>query len=881
MTADALEGDACGCCDGVTSNSTPGAFNRAGLPTVAYRIGTQPDFASSLVAGLTDSTRPRLARLLTREGSDFTLGLIDAFACAADVITFYQERTAQENWLRTAVERESLQELGKLIGYRMRPGVAAEAALAFTLETPPATPSLASAPGREAGGFVSGVPGQIALPKGLKVQSVPGPGEKPQTFETVEAVAVARPEWNAVRPWLAATRVPQRGHKHTYLAGVRTGLKPGDAVVFVDDDFLADPEAARDRWDFRILSAVVADTANDRTRIEWLRGLGSINPRMDPAAAPRVFALRRRASAFGHNAPMWASMPAVFKDQYPDGKDANSSTGYALDWPAFHASARLPTASAAWLDLDSVVADAVAGSLVVVAKGDFNRATTGGAGTYAELYTVRGTSEVARAQFALAAKVTRLELAGENFAAQFHGQPRALAVFLQSEELALAAHPVDAAVSGDEVPLDATAIGLEPGRRVIVRGVPVSGGAELAYASTLAAVTAVAPDTDGPRCLLRLAAPLPQALLRASVVTHLNVALASHGESLTQILGNGDAALAFQRFDLKQGPLTHRAAAVEGGTAPEIELGVGGLKWAAERTLYGRGPTDRLYTIRTEADGATVLHFGDGLAGARLPSGCNNLVARYRVGLGSAGNVAAGQLTQLLSRPLGLKGVANPAAAEGGTEPEAAEAARRTIPLTTRTLGRVVSLLDYEDFARAYAGIAKASAAVLHLRGGRTIVVTVAAPEGESLGPSSPVWINLLAALKAAGDPLVRVQLLAAQRSTFRIGLKVKVDPACDDRAVLAAVELELRTCFGFDARELGQPVLQSEAIAAAHRVPGVVAIDLDRLYGGSAPAAQTADSLQVRLLASRARVGPAKTALPAELLTLDPAPLLRLETMP
>ena len=114
---------ACGCCDGVQASTPQGVFNRAGLPAVAYRIGTQPDFAASLVAGLTDAGRPRLARLLTREGSDFTLGLIDAFACAADVITFYQERTAQENWLRTAVERESLQELGKLIGYRLRPGV--------------------------------------------------------------------------------------------------------------------------------------------------------------------------------------------------------------------------------------------------------------------------------------------------------------------------------------------------------------------------------------------------------------------------------------------------------------------------------------------------------------------------------------------------------------------------------------------------------------------------------------------------------------------------------------------------------------------------------------------------------------------------------------
>ena len=111
----------------------------------------------------------------------FTIGLIDAFACAADVLTFYQERLANESYLRTAVERISLQEMGKLVGYRLRPGVAAETWLAFALETPPAPPSnLAPEPGN----FVTGVPHSLTLETGLKVQSVPGPDEKPQTFET-------------------------------------------------------------------------------------------------------------------------------------------------------------------------------------------------------------------------------------------------------------------------------------------------------------------------------------------------------------------------------------------------------------------------------------------------------------------------------------------------------------------------------------------------------------------------------------------------------------------------------------------------------------------------------------------------------------------------
>ena len=52
-----------------------------------------------------------------------------------------------------------------------------------------------------------------------------------------------------------------------------------------------------------------------------------------------------------------------------------------------------------------------------------------------------------------------------------------------------------------------------------------------------------------------------------------------------------------------------------------------------------------------------------------------------------------------------------------------------------------------------------------------------------------------------------------------------------------------------------GQPVQQSEVIAAAQAVRGVVAVDLDFLYGGTRPVSQTSRSLQVRLLAARMRV--------------------------
>jgi hypothetical protein len=193
---------------------------------------------------------------------------------------------------------------------------------------------------------------------------------------------------------------------------------------------------------------------------------------------------------------------------------------------------------------------------------------------------------------------------------------------------------------------------------------------------------------------------------------------------------------------------------------------------------------------------------------------------------------------------------------------------RASIPLAVRTLGRAVSRLDYEDFARAFAGVTKANAAVLPLRGGETIVVTVALDGGaERLA-------DLTTALRSHGDPQVQVTVLPYHQDTFRLALKVAVAPGYDAAAVLAGVEAALRGAFAFAARDFAQPVFRSGVIAVAHTVPGVAAVDLDRLYTGATP------GLADRLLPQLPGVSAQGTALPAGVLVLDPGPLDDLEAM-
>lgn len=895
----------CGTCQGVAAQTPQALYNRDGLSAIRYRIGEHADFRASVQAALTSSKYAALDALRTRDGTDFTIGLIDAFACAADVLTFYQERIANESYLRTAVERVSLQELGKLIGYRLRPGVAAETWLAFALETPPEPPPALT---REPGSFVSGVPSKLALEAGIKVQSVPGPDESPQTFETVERLAEARPSWNAMVPWVSEPRRPAQGATFTYLVGLRNNLKVGDTLLFVgegqpanpgggggsaggalggalatataldstaapapvggsgtniDPDFVAPPTASVSpatptaamprAFTTRVLTSVELQPESNRTLVRWQHRLGFIRN-------TEVHVLRKRAAVFGHSAPDWRSLTARFRQEYSKRQD-----DLGADWPEEKFTLSPATASdGGFVDLDVTLPEIQADSFVVLTKASDPQLG---------LFEAVSSTEISRSDFGLSGKVTRLKLRGSGYDA-FKKAVRETSVLAASQPLELAEYPTHEAVSGSLVPIALRSDGLLPGRRLIVRGKTEQGEA-VAQQVTLREVIAVS-DT---RSKLEITPALTHSLTRESVVVHGNVALASHGESVSQVLGAGNASAPFQRFALTQRPLTYRAAANELGAKSELLVRVGDVAWSERPALFGALPNERAYALSTDAQGRTFVRFGDGVSGARLPSGVNNVRAHYRKGLGAEGNVGGGKLTQLLTRPLGLKSVDNPLTAQGGTDAERITAARRSVPLTARTLGRVVSLLDYEDFARAFSGIGKAQAQVLDLPAGVSIAITIAGPDGALLTAASPVWRNLLDALQGSGDPHVRVQLLAHQPVTFELGIELALDAGYEREQVLASVESSLCLHYGFESRELSQPVHQSDVLATIHRVAGVVAVDITTLRRSSWSARQGSGP-QVRLLAARTRMQRG-VALPAELLTLAAGPLRRLQEMP
>jgi hypothetical protein len=821
----------CGCCEGRTAETPVAAANRPGLPAIAYRAGTHSRFLRSMLAELSATGRPALAELRTRDPDDFAVALLDAWATVADVLTFYQERIANESYLRTATERQSLLHLARLIGYELNPGVAAGTRLAFTLEDAP------------------GAPPRTAIDVGAKVQSVPGPGETAQTFETVEPIE-ARVAWNALKPQTTQPQSITEGLTELYLKGTDTQLQPGDAILIVgperEETFSSGP------WALRLLQSVQPDAVKGHTRVRWAGPLKA----GEVQAGATVYALRQRASLFGHNAPDWNSMPDSIKGAYhPDPSTTN-------EWPGFEMTGNP-------IHLDAVYPRIIVSGWVVLSMPGFTKLYLAKPG-FAQLYRVDAVTSVSRAAFALSAKVTRITADPETGLSKF--ELRETTVFAQSEELPLTEAPLPGAVADDQVTLSTAVNGLVKGQLLMVRGKddateePVREVVEL-----LAAETA-----DG-RTTLTFTTDLQHHYRRDDCAFNANVVRATHGETVEEVLGSGDGSRPYQRFTLRQPLLTYVSAATPGGAESTLRVRVNDVLWHEVPTLYGRGPRERVYVTRTGDDGKTTVQFGDGVTGSRLPTGQENVRARYRKGIGRGGLVKAGQLSLLLTRPLGVREVVNPADATGAQDRETLADARRNAPRTVLTLDRVVSLRDYEDSARTFAGVAKALATWTWEGDERGVFLTVAGPDGAEIPADSDTAENLADELRKAGDPLVPLRIASYRPRTFRLTGKVKVDPDHQGEKVLAAVEEALRDAFSFDARAFGQPVFLSEVLAVIHAVAGIAAVDLDALYVGTTPSLPDPP----RLTAEVPVGGAAGEVEAAELLTLDPAPLTGLELLP
>ena len=94
MSTQGVTLNSCGCCVGPSHLGPDSEQNPPALSAIIYRAGTFGGFRRSMLSVL--SSTPGVAGLTTREPEDPAVGLVDAWSVALDVLTFYQERIANE-----------------------------------------------------------------------------------------------------------------------------------------------------------------------------------------------------------------------------------------------------------------------------------------------------------------------------------------------------------------------------------------------------------------------------------------------------------------------------------------------------------------------------------------------------------------------------------------------------------------------------------------------------------------------------------------------------------------------------------------------------------------------------------------------------------------
>jgi len=462
---------------------------------------------------------------------------------------------------------------------------------------------------------------------------------------------------------------------------------------------------------------------------------------------------------------------------------------------------------------------------------------------YPVIAKVGSAATVAASSFGITGRVTQLTLSEPWIDAGAVAQSalRPLTVHAQPAALPLKPAPVTADVAGSSIELDGLVAGMERGRLIAVTGtragLPAGATVPSGEIAMVASVSAGGERGDTAYSTLNLARSLAYTYQRATVQIYGNVVAAHQGATISQVLGSGQPAQAPQSFTLSSGPLLADPVPTGPGYESTLSVMVDGVGYA-QADRFDSATPEQSFLAGTDASGqATIVFHGP------LPAGTGNIVASYRAGDGSQGNLQAGQITQLLTRPASLSSVTNPLPATGGSGGDDQESVRAAIPAGLSGLGRIVTVSDYVALANSIAGVGKASAA---LTAGAGVVVTIAGTDPVQLNPGDSLCSGVAAAIAAVADPALPVQVLPASLYLIALTADVVRNPLVSWDATVAAVQAALLASFGYEQRDLGQDVAVSDLLAAAHAAGGVLSCTVTGL--ALVPVTASAAALSTKL---------------------------------
>src|SRR5260370_30070032 len=211
-------------------------------------------------------------------------------------------------------------------------------------------------------------------------------------------------------------------------------------------------------------------------------------------------------------------------------------------------------------------------------------------------------------------------------------------------------------------------------------------------------------STQAVHTILTLANKLAYKYDPATVTIYGNVVKATHGQTVGEVLGNGDASQALQKFGFHQSPLTYLSAPTPSRAPITLVLRVNEVEWHEAENLAILGPNDRKYITQTDDSDQVTAIFGNGEHGARVSTGLANVKGVYRYGVCNARNEQALHISQLASQPLGAKSVINPLRASRGADHDTLDRSRRNAPLAALSAYRPRSVPACVASARACPG---------------------------------------------------------------------------------------------------------------------------------------------------------------------------------
>jgi uncharacterized phage protein gp47/JayE len=805
----------------------------AGLSALPRQLAGFPEFRAALLAHIPahrlldsdivpiDQQRP-LQDWRAREGDDLGVMLLEMWAYVLDVLTFYEERIADESYLQTAQREASLRRLVELIGYHPSPATAASVVLALLADT-----------GK----------GLVSIPPGTAFRSGAFDGEKPQVFETT-APAVIDP---ALNRW---TLAPIRDAE---FAGITTA--GNDAKVSVDDfvllswsrDTAIDPTVSMIETPGSPVALITIGQSNDITISGTIVTLPADEPLLYGKAA-RVTDVSSFTGLDGATYREIELSPAITPTagtllaDLSLQKTAIEAGVNAIDFfdGGIH------------VTLDAQQTGINVNDLVLLARDDkpipFRVLAVN------NLFTVAfGDVPVSPDAVQPFILTTRLNLYPKP-PASWANDPSRLRLHFKlvrvgtltrpaKDRLALADLAAGADFDGTVEPPQK-----EAGGSVQLRGAD-GGGAELPATVTITA--------DGHGTLLPQGGATEfAAALRVPVQVYGNVVAATRGETVAnEVLGSGDPAQAFQVFKLKKSPLTWLDdPSGFNGRRSTLSVRVNGILWTEVPSFYARLPHEQVYIIRQNDDNESIVTFGDGTTGARLPRGVANVTATYRNGAGAA-KPPANSITQIARAVSGLRQVVNPVAAGGGSDADSVDDLRDNAPTSSLLLGRAVSLMDFEALAREFGGVINATATWMwDGRMQRAVVKVWFIADGGAIADS------LRSYLLGQSDPNVPLVAAEAQAVEKPLIVDLVVDATYNsDDVELAVIAALLDHKTGLLAKEnipIGGPLFRSQVLKQIHDVPGVESVRALRFDGQEAPAGLLVDEGQYLDFAQQLVVG-------------------------